>query len=597
MKLLFDATPQAGGDGKTIMFIANSGTVMRANGLTVDLNSLQAPLIGGDLKPVRELTAGDELSLPLLTDHEATVTRQAGTVVSLEVTGQGLIATARLADTEPGQAVQALAAGGALRNSFSIGIEYAAENLNQETGLITGAELTEISVVWSGADPKTRLIDQYSRPLGGAMTETVTDSYALTASEAAALEERLNETIRQQVEAAIMEVTDSDAASEPEEPEETPAAPEQASAARPAGPQNVFITAPKAVATYARPVSGWLGSQQAVAEFERILRDPANRGVDNFKKAWADVARARMGFASSISDDDVQALIPTPVAEVINDVYNTADPLWPYLNKLGMDQFTAVFNEIDLLAESSAGMARPYLSESSYGEQKQDQTIKLTKRTLTADYLYKRVTLNKGDIRKTQRPGALVNYVIRELGNRIFQTIGLAVVFNDTLPGVSGFDQFISVTKDATNSDGYANTVTEGTYRNLLFDFRMAAARVKAPGDKILVASSELVAELGIVSNDSGTPILPLTQDQLASALGVSAIVTPTWFKYTRDEDAVLGVIMSPSRYGIVGDTTVEAFTDFSLDTNESVFLQELFVGGGLMEPDSATVVKVGAGS
>lgn len=595
MKLHLEATPQAGGDGKTIVFIANSGTVMRANGLTVDLATLQAPLIGGQLKPVVELTAGDELSLPLLTDHEATVTKQAGTITRLEVTGQGLIATARLADTEPGQAVQQLAASGALRNSFSIGIEYAPENLNPETGLIAAAELTEISVVWSGADPKTRLIDQYSRPLGEAMTSNESNEFALTASEAAALEERLTETIRQQVEAAIMEVTDSDTA-EPEEAEETPAAPEQASAARTAGPQNVFITQPRAQATYARPVNGWLSSQQAVAEFERTLLDQAGRGVDNFKKAWSEVARHKLGFASSISDDDVQALIPTPVAEVISDVYNTADPLWPYLNKLGMDQFTAVFNETDLLADSSAGMARPYLAE-NYGEQKQDQTIKLAKRTLTADYLYKRVTLNKGDIRKTQRPGALVNYVVRELGNRIFQTIGLAVVFNDTLSGVSGFDQFISVTKDAENGDGYANTLTEGTYRNLLFDFRMAAAMVKAPGDKILVASSELVAELGIVSNDSGTPILPLTQDQLASALGVSAIVTPTWFKYTRDEDSVLGVVLSPSRYGVVGDTTVEAFTDFSLDTNESVFLQELFVGGGLMEPDSATVVKAGAGS
>lgn len=595
MKLLFDATPQAEGDGKTIIFVANSGTVMRANGLTVDLATLQAPLVGGDLKPVTELTAGDELALPLLTDHEASLTKQAGTITRLEVTGQGLIATARLADTEPGQAVQQLAQSGALRNSFSIGIEYAAANLDKQTGLITGAELTEISVVWSGADPKTRLIDQYSRPLGGAMTETKTDSYALTASEAAALEERLTETIRQQVEAAIADITDSDAA-EPEEAEDTPAAPEQASASRQAGPENVFITQPRAQATYVRPVNGWLGSQQAVAAFERTLLDQAGRGVDNFKKAWAETARHKLGFASSISDDDVQALIPTPVAEVINDVYNTADPLWPYLNKLGMDQFTAVFNETDLLADSSAGMARPYLAD-SYGEQKQDQIIKLAKRTLTADYLYKRVTLNKGDIRKTQRPGALVNYVVRELGNRIFQTIGLATIFNDTLTGVAGFDQFISVTKDAENGDGYANTLTEGTYRNLLFDFRMAAALVKAPGDKILVASSELVAELGIVSNDSGTPILPLTQDQLASALGVSAIVTPTWFKYDRNEDAVLGVVMSPSRYGIVGDTTVEAFTDFSLDTNESVFLQELFVGGGLMELDAATVVKAGAGS
>ena len=59
----------ASSDGRTLTFLANSGTRM-TNGYTVDLESLQAPVANSVVhKPVAELTDSDKLTLPLLVDQ------------------------------------------------------------------------------------------------------------------------------------------------------------------------------------------------------------------------------------------------------------------------------------------------------------------------------------------------------------------------------------------------------------------------------------------------------------------------------------------------------------------------------------------------
>ena len=66
-----------------------------------------------------------------------------------------------------------------------------------------------------------------------------------------------------------------------------------------------------------------------------------------------------------------------------------------------------------------------------------------------------------------------------------------------------------------------------------------------------------------------------------AAVLGVSTIIEPTWFTDVSDpdNDAYLVVL---SRYMTVGDNSIEAFTNFKLETNENEFLQEIYKGGAL---------------
>ena len=78
-------------DGRTLTFLANSGKVM-CGGLTVDLDTLKAPLADGTLKLVSDLDESDRLSLPLLIDHMPSVEAQAGVITRLWMTDAGLMA-------------------------------------------------------------------------------------------------------------------------------------------------------------------------------------------------------------------------------------------------------------------------------------------------------------------------------------------------------------------------------------------------------------------------------------------------------------------------------------------------------------------------
>ena len=152
---------------RELVFLANSGKQMD-NGLTVDLSTLEAPLIDGSKKLVSQLTDDDKLALPLLIDHSWRIDRQAGTITKLTVDEDGLEAVAKLANVETGELVYQLAKDGALTNSFSISIDYYHDPGKE--GIISGAQLVEISVVYKGADQRAALRSVNSHEGDNAMT-------------------------------------------------------------------------------------------------------------------------------------------------------------------------------------------------------------------------------------------------------------------------------------------------------------------------------------------------------------------------------------------------------------------------------------------
>ncbi len=154
-----------------IIFIANSGKPMNiADGWTeqIDTSTLRVLLTTGETKQVKQLTDTDIISVPLLCDHETKIDVQAGTVTSLKLDDNNqLIATAVLNSTPAGQLVQTLTADHDLKNSFSVSIsvnEYSdlepVGDVDNPTGVIYhNALITEISVVWCGADQYATLLN------------------------------------------------------------------------------------------------------------------------------------------------------------------------------------------------------------------------------------------------------------------------------------------------------------------------------------------------------------------------------------------------------------------------------------------------------
>lgn len=587
-------------NGRTLTFLANSGKVM-CDGLTVDLKTLKAPLIDGTLKLVSDLTESDKLSLPLLIDHMPSIECQAGAITRLWMTDAGLMAEAKLSEVDQGERIRQLAADGCLTNSFSITVEF-----NQrpgKDGIIHDGELLEISVVYRGADPRAAFtaINSRNNKNGDTMNPELLKKLArtiaqfkLTPDEA----EQLTDSIGDIMQSALDDITaaitnqkegegEGEGTPEPEEPVQTSN-----------GRQTIIINK----ANHAAHQSGtvkfshdrktWLDSDDAMIAFERALIDTDNKGVEAFHREWADTVNRNMSDTASFGVDttNVDKFIPTTAITTIADALNTrGSGLWNLLRKTGMDRLT-IGGNIAGLTDQTRAHGYPV---ASYGTKKKEQVLSFVKRELQADYTYKYITLNKGDIRRTQRPGALLRYVLQELPNYIVQTIERQI----TLGGYTDMAHFRSVVTDAAdklsewrgNRFALSYTMTDDTP---LMDFVRASHMVRAQGNKVLLCNADTVADLLMSANANGNTYIALGgDDTLARALGVNQIITPEWWTDT-DDTTTMGVIMSASHYAVVGDTSVEAFTNFALSTNTNEYLQEIYAGGGLDAEKSAVVIK-----
>lgn len=586
-------------NGRTLTFLANSGKVM-CDGLTVDLKTLKAPLIDGTLKLVSDLTESDKLSLPLLIDHMPSIECQAGAITRLWMTDDGLMAEAKLSEVDQGERIRQLAADGCLTNSFSITVEF-----NQrpgKDGIIHDGELLEISVVYRGADPRAAFtaINSRNNKNGDTMNPELLKKLArtiaqfkLTPDEA----EQLTNSIADIMQGALDDITEAiGEQSESNNEENTPAPEEPVQTSN--GRQTIIINK----ANHAAHQSGtvkfshdrktWLDSDDAMIAFERALIDTDNKGVEAFHREWADTVNRNMSDTASFGVDatDVDKFIPTAAITTIADALNTrGSGLWNLLRKTGMDRLT-IGGNIAGLTDQTRAHGYPV---ASYGTKKKEQVLSFVKRELQADYTYKYITLNKGDIRRTQRPGALLRYVLQELPNYIVQTIERQI----TLGGYEDMAHFRSVVTDAADKSSEWNgsrfalsyTMTDDTP---LMDFVRASHMVRAQGNKVLLCNADTVADLLVSANANGNTYIALGgDDTLARALGVNQIITPEWWTDT-DDTTTMGVIMAASHYAVVGDTSVEAFTNFALSTNTNEYLQEIYAGGGLDAEKSAVVIK-----
>ena len=587
-------------NGRTLTFLANSGKVM-CDGLTVDLTTLKAPLIDGTLKLVSDLTESDKLSLPLLIDHMPSIECQAGAITRLWMTDAGLMAEAKLSEVDQGERIRQLAADGCLTNSFSITVEF-----NQrpgKDGIIHDGELLEISVVYRGADPRAAFtaINSRNNKNGDTMNPELLKKLArtiaqfkLTPDEAEQLTDSIGDIMQSALDditAAITNQTEGEG-----EGEGTPAPEEPVQTSN--GRQTIIINK----ANHAAHQSGtvkfshdrktWIDSDDAMIAFERALIDTDNKGVEAFHREWADTVNRNMSDTASfgVDGDNVNKFIPTAAITTIADALNTrGSGLWNLLRKTGMDRLT-IGGNIAGLTDQTRAHGYPV---ASYGTKKKEQVLSFVKRELQADYTYKYITLNKGDIRRTQRPGALLRYVLQELPNYIVQTIERQI----TLGGYTDMAHFRSVVTDAAdkssewkgNRFALSYTMTDNTP---LMDFVRASHMVRAQGNKVLLCNADTVADLLMSANANGNAYIALGgDDTLARALGVNQIITPEWWTDT-DDTTTMGVIMSASHYAVVGDTSIEAFTNFALSTNTNEYLQEIYAGGGLDAEKSAVVIK-----
>lgn len=585
-------------EGRRLTFLANSGTRM-VNGLTVDLDTLKVPVSDGSLKLVKDLSDDDKLTVPLLVDHMPSVEYQAGTVTKLWRDDNGLMAEASLSHVDMGERIRQLAADNALTNSFSITVDYG--TTPGKDGVIRDAELVEISVVYRGADSKAAFQSLNERntmdnkfKMSG--VDEAVDSFALSQED----KDKLKSAVQSAMESAVSEIMDAMDSDDTEDAPMEPEQPNQSANERKTVQNTIIINkANKNVGgsvAHTKERASWLDSHDAFNQFERILLEHDGEKPEAVHDAWVEYATEKLGresFDASVAETDVTKFIPTEAITTVEDALNTyGSGIWGMLRKTGLDRLTIGGANIGVGLDDNT-RAHGYKHGTDYGNAKTKGKDTFVKRSIEADYVYKYMTLNKGDIRRTQRPGALLSYLLSEIPNYIIQTIERQIV----LGSYSDMDFLRAIITDMNDSSGdwqgkkFATKMTPTAGDPLLYDFVRASHKVKAQGTKVLVCSSDTVTEMLLAQDSSGRTLIDLGDEGLARRIGVSQIITPEWWTST-DDATTKGVVFVPAAYSLVGDSSIEAFTNFALSTNTNEYLQEIFVGGALAKQNAAAVVS-----
>lgn len=338
----------------------------------------------------------------------------------------------------------------------------------------------------------------------------------------------------------------------------------------------------------------WFKSKDAVEAFTMALAD--NAGKD-FRSEEVQAAYKAAQVKAGITDPSVFTL-PEPVITSIEDAV-TSGEIYSRMNHTGLDVFKLVWDDADSEVDTSrAGGFNPaYESEGTVDRTKEQQILDFENRVIRAQYIYKYLVLGKETIRENRSTGALVRFVLNELPVRIIRELERAAIIGDGRVAGSKrkITSFVSVKADATAGNAFASTYTRQAGESLAEAVRRAASQIEADGEVVLIAKKGFSVDAMFEKDGSGDLLFPIGASA-ETVLGVNTIIEPSWLTDTSDpdNDAYLVVL---SQYHTVGDNSVEAFTNFKLETNENEFLQEIYKGGALAAVKSAVAISAAVAS
>ena len=334
----------------------------------------------------------------------------------------------------------------------------------------------------------------------------------------------------------------------------------------------------------------WFKSKDAVEAFTMALAD--NAGKD-FRSEEVQAAYKEAQVKAGITDPSVFTL-PEPVITSIEDAVKSGE-IYGRMNHTGLDVFKLVWDDADSEADTSRAGGFNGLWEdgsSNLDRTKEEQILDFESRVIRAQYIYKYLVLGKETIRENRSTGALVRFVLNELPVRIIRELERAAIIGDGRGAGSKrkITSFVSVKSDATAGNAFASTYTRQAGESLAEAVRRAASLIEADGEVVLIAKKGFSVDAMFEKDGSGDLLFPIGASA-ETVLGVNTIIEPSWLTDTSDpdNDAYLVVL---SQYHTVGDNSVEAFTNFKLETNENEFLQEIYKGGALAAVNSAVAIS-----
>lgn len=336
-------------------------------------------------------------------------------------------------------------------------------------------------------------------------------------------------------------------------------------------------------------VKDYLKTNEAMEAFAQLLesnpatKDNAAQVSASIQDQWKKHLETKMGVTNP------EIFYPQPLITTIEDAFKTSE-IWSRVSKTGLDVFPATWDANDD-PDAESGRAAGY--NRAEEEEKREQSLTFANRILRPQMIYKYITLNAEDIKEQRSTGALVRFVLSELPVRIIREVERAIVTGDgRAPGSDYKIQegtprgFYPVKADAAAGNVFASTYTPVPGQTVYETLRRARALIKADGEVLLVAKEGLLLDMEFEQNVNGGFLFAPGSD-MSRYIKVSAVVEPDWME-NDENDAYMFVT---GKYRVVGDQSVEAFTNFLLKTNKYEYLQEIWAGGGLTARKSGVAV------
>ena len=339
-----------------------------------------------------------------------------------------------------------------------------------------------------------------------------------------------------------------------------------------------------------------------VAEMENKLKTTfqMKNSVDNvkYRKMFADAMRNAAGRGKGAFAEEFNKIcvkngitnMPT-IVEVFPEILTKFEQtsMLSKLRKLGQYSLQIPVSLQDDSEENVRAKGHAVLTN-----EKVDQSLVLTPKTLTLGAIYKKISVPKLLSYQVQDDTALFQWLVEELIARIDNEIQRVILVGDGRDSGSAnkINSFETIgTKTA--SDSYTVYKNKAGALPTLEDVRDLIDDMSTDRPISIYANPKMITSLKKYVAASGGSTTYMTDEVLADQLGVAEIIRTrmltTAIPTDTSKNPVL-IAMQHDNYGYVGN---DLFTvDYEKwDYNADVFLAEIFAGGGIIKPLSTGLI------
>lgn len=569
-----EAISEAEGE-RRIQFVASSNQLDR-HGERVDVASLRLPLkAGGEIRVSQIGENGVEgVDIPLMLNHSFDVKDVIGSVRKAFYQDGELIFEAGFSKREIAQEILTLLEEGHLSNAFSITMSDF--DYDNDTNVISNAEVIEVSTVFRGANKEARLLTIKSLIEGEKMDEAEkaeveqtegekVEETAVVETEVSEKDAEVEESANEEAESEAEEVKDDgETAVEEAEPEKVEEPSEEKIEEKESEMDKEI--AKDAVVEKATPVqavksSDYLKSKQALKDFKNIVLKFHRGSNEQIMKAWMEHLSTK-----AIGGD---AILPTRIEQIFFKTWVDKAEILNTFRMLGV-RSGAVY----AMKATANGTALAH----EKGATKLNQELEAVRRDLKGLGIYKKLPIDLQDLFDDET-GELLVFRVEELAGRVAHAIVVGAIVGGYSDG-NGRGLF-SMKGDldgasAQTPDAFGSAVAT-VIANVAADTNIAKA-IKTCGAvkgsrRILIVPEGWMTDARIALIGMNYPIA-----NIAEFVGADEI-------HELPEMAGSGydaIAYARETYVLAGERNATVRTDFDLDKNQDVMLVERYVSGSM---------------